>query len=1340
MRINELEIVSYGESTKRYFDFSGRNFWLAFGPNEAGKSTFLEFARNLLFDAPSGGGERFFSGVGATTLSGAATFRLDDGRRGRIERSWRLGETRRKSTFAATLRDSATGVDAPLDEAAFYALLNGANRRFFASYFGFSYEDLAQGEKLLAESGLSELIYGIGLGGANLFNETKKTLKKEIDAFFNADSRASKPKINAAVRRLGELDKERKKAAPSTREYVDATKERAALAKALEELRARRRENGEKRLYWERLKNARKRFDEATAAERDAAAFWAESSFSAERLAAFPNGGAAEWNALAETNERLQAELSELNETLDATQARLERIELRPAFVAEKGGIQRAFRRVEEIARERDAAPLDEARLRREAEALERRAAETGVASERLWNDATTGNFAAENALERARRGAEEERKIAEEARTAAKLRRDRLGELAALDREARRAEAERVEEFGEGNRSADVADYRRVEGAFGTLRAAVERLAKDATALDAARREEAETARRLIAAAWETSNGKRAEGGERGVEGDFAESIATLATVDAPLEATLEALERTSATAEKERDAAREEGRRLAEELARLDERLSASTDWEASADELARLRRERDERWRDLKARWTANEAAGALSDVGGERRSPEKAEASIEAAVAAFERVAAEADAVADYRCENAKSLAEWEAARGERARKAEAAEAVDERARRAVEAAEEARRRAVELWRRAGVPLRSDFSLAEGREWRATLNVWRASRRETERRADEWRAEARRLENALRETAETAARWLKADDVERIRDEFAGLGEFDESTGVNGKDKIVELTEFVGWEAGGEKENGDDGAGASGERAERATAAARRGERLLERARIRVERWLEGERAAADRERRRTEAEARVRLFELDERATAEKADELAARRRALCVEAFGESGKIKGIEEIGGIEKTGEDSTSAFESSDAALSIGAIGTIGAADSFAELAETLEKWAALRAEARRIVEARRSLEERKNRLVEFDAECEALAAALGVERTRDGRFRAEDAVADWAERLQDALVAEKDWRNETRHRDETRARVVAKRKAIAANDERKAALLATVGATNAAEFLRVGEVAEEARRLNERRVAAAELLRAVFEDCDDAEFERRLETLRDAKDDELETRFVELEAEDATLEADVKRLEAAEVEIRAKIRSAEEKEGASRFSVERELALSGLREAVELYAPRLLAFQALENSLRRCEEEKRPQILADAEEIFGRLTAGRYTRIVANVGDGSFRAVQRDGVAKTPKELSSGTREQLYLALRLAHVRKYCENAESLPLLTDDALVNFDDARVEETLKVLAEFAQDRQVILLTCRESTKAAFEKIVGGDAIASLTPKRFND
>lgn len=1302
MRIDEAEIVSYGESTKRYFDFTGRNFWLAFGPNEAGKSTFLEFVRNLLFDVPSGGGERFFSGVGATTLSGTATFRLDDGRVGRLERSWKLGEARRRATFAASLRNAATGVDETLDESAFYSLLNGANRRFFASYFGFSYEDLAQGEKLLAESGLSELIYGIGLGDANLFNETKKSLKKELDAFFNADPRASKPKINTAIRQLGEIDKKRKNSAPSTREYVDATKERAKLAQELETIRERRRVNDERRRYWERLKKARKRFEEAEAAEREAAAFLAASPFSPERLAAFPSGGAAEWNALCETNERLQAELAELNENLDATRTRLERIELRPAFVDEKARIRRAFRRVEEIARERDALPLDEDRLRREAEALERRAAEAGVEPSRLWDVAASLEVALEKTLERARRGAEEERKIAEEARTAAKMRRDRLDELDSIEREAEAAASRRVEEFGERDRSADVADYRRVDGAFGALRGALDRWAKEAPTLDVACRDEEKAARRLIAAAFETSSDPNA------TDGDWAANRAALATADAPLEATLEELERANAAAEKELDAARAEGRRLAEELARLDERLSASTDWEAAAEELARLRRERDERWRALKARWLGREREVAENQENGAAGESET--------VAAFERALSEADAVADYRCENAKALAEWEAARDERTRKAEAAEAVAERARRAEAAAEEARRGAVELWRRAGIPLRADFSLAEGREWRGLWNDWRTAARAAERWTNDWLAEDRRLTNELTETIETATRWL--DDAE--------CETFDREDWEDWKNWRFEED----WDETSEAEEA-----AFETRADRTTSAARRVERLLERARIRVERWLDGERAAEERARRRTEAEARIRRFELDERTSAEARAELAARLRALCVDAAKGTGKNAAFaanrqdEAFGLFEEKAENAENNENWPD-----------GAARSFAELAETLEKRAALRVEAARIVEARRALDERKARLAEFDAECETLAAALGVETPADGRTRAEDAVVVWADRLQDALSAETDWRNETRNQDETTARVGAKTKAIAANEERKRAALEAAGAANGAEFLRVAEAADEARRLNERRVGAVELLRAVFEDCDDAEFERRLEALRDAESDEPEARLAELETEKAALEAELKRLEAQEVEIRAKIRAAEEKEGASRFSVERELELSGLREAVELYAPRLLAFQALENSLRRCEEEKRPQILADAEEIFGRLTAGRYTRIVPSAKGDSFKAVQRDGVAKTPKELSSGTREQLFLALRLAHIRKYCENAESLPLLTDDALVNFDDARSAETLRVLAEFAENRQVILLTCRESTKAAFEKIVGADAVVPLAPKRFGD
>jgi uncharacterized protein YhaN len=64
------------------------------------------------------------------------------------------------------------------------------------------------------------------------------------------------------------------------------------------------------------------------------------------------------------------------------------------------------------------------------------------------------------------------------------------------------------------------------------------------------------------------------------------------------------------------------------------------------------------------------------------------------------------------------------------------------------------------------------------------------------------------------------------------------------------------------------------------------------------------------------------------------------------------------------------------------------------------------------------------------------------------------------------------------------------------------------------------------------------------------------------------------------------------------------------------------------------------------------------------------------------------------------------------MSSGTRDQLYLALRLASLEKYMDSAEPMPFIVDDILVHFDDARAQATLGVLAELARHTQVILFT----------------------------
>src|SRR5439155_27373394 len=102
------------------------------------------------------------------------------------------------------------------------------------------------------------------------------------------------------------------------------------------------------------------------------------------------------------------------------------------------------------------------------------------------------------------------------------------------------------------------------------------------------------------------------------------------------------------------------------------------------------------------------------------------------------------------------------------------------------------------------------------------------------------------------------------------------------------------------------------------------------------------------------------------------------------------------------------------------------------------------------------------------------------------------------------------------------------------------------------------------------------------------------------------------------------------------------------------------------------------------------------------------------LFLALTEGRYRRVYPRYDDeGTFVAVRADGVEVTPAAMSTGTREQLWLAVRLAYVRQYCDTTEPLPLVLDDVLVNFDAARARATLSVLADFAKKTQVLMLTC---------------------------
>lgn len=163
-------------------------------------------------------------------------------------------------------------------------------------------------------------------------------------------------------------------------------------------------------------------------------------------------------------------------------------------------------------------------------------------------------------------------------------------------------------------------------------------------------------------------------------------------------------------------------------------------------------------------------------------------------------------------------------------------------------------------------------------------------------------------------------------------------------------------------------------------------------------------------------------------------------------------------------------------------------------------------------------------------------------------------------------------------------------------------------------------------------------------------------------------------------------------------------------------------------------SDLSDCLDRLGPLLIAKEMLARAMKAFREENSGQLLASISELLERMTEGRYVKVEPDLEkEGGLLLVGQGDIRKKPVELSTGTREQLYLAIRLAYIRHYCQGAEPLPVLMDDILVNFDDDRQVATLKVLADFDPEIQIILLTCHQPLVAKVQSLKGDNPIHRL-------
>ncbi|MDD1649321.1 MAG: hypothetical protein LUO80_02860, partial [Methylococcaceae bacterium] len=155
-------------------------------------------------------------------------------------------------------------------------------------------------------------------------------------------------------------------------------------------------------------------------------------------------------------------------------------------------------------------------------------------------------------------------------------------------------------------------------------------------------------------------------------------------------------------------------------------------------------------------------------------------------------------------------------------------------------------------------------------------------------------------------------------------------------------------------------------------------------------------------------------------------------------------------------------------------------------------------------------------------------------------------------------------------------------------------------------------------------------------------------------------------------------------------------------------------AARAESRRQEALARMGNAVERYIRVHTAAKLLRWSIERFRESKQGPMLARAGEIFRGLTAGALQKLVVDYDSSPLTlSGQRAGGALVGIDgMSEGTRDQLYLALRLAALELHLEQTAPLPFIADDLFINYDDARAEAGFAALSTLAGLTQVIFLS----------------------------
>ncbi|MFK7817924.1 MAG: AAA family ATPase, partial [Planctomycetaceae bacterium] len=187
------------------------------------------------------------------------------------------------------------------------------------------------------------------------------------------------------------------------------------------------------------------------------------------------------------------------------------------------------------------------------------------------------------------------------------------------------------------------------------------------------------------------------------------------------------------------------------------------------------------------------------------------------------------------------------------------------------------------------------------------------------------------------------------------------------------------------------------------------------------------------------------------------------------------------------------------------------------------------------------------------------------------------------------------------------------------------------------------------------------------------------------------------------DELPEQINRIERELAELESERDAAVVAVNELENQAAEADGNDQAANLDQESLGVLARMHDEAERYMKLRLASKMLRKQIEVHRAENEDPLLQRASELFTKMTCEEFAglRIDYDNDNAVIVGARADEAVVSVPGMSDGTRNQLFLAMRLAYIESQLDRFEPMPFIVDDILVHFDDQRSGATLQVLSE---------------------------------------